>query len=269
MKHLRQYIRNIIIEASAKIHKGGKAVQKDYEQTRRGKFLDFQSTGLEYEPFRKDKDLAASRRDLKKYWNEHANQKFWQNPKRVCCMHAIGLYKKAGSIEGYFGQGGFYDPNAIQKDELSCFAITRPKTVDDPGEHNYSNILAANNNKIFFTVTPRYVTFAAADDAWTEELSKATPEDKEYYRSSGLPKRPQKLDTAVYDSSDISKIVRRAFGGGRRGSSPLEQHMVIGEVIVDNWKLAKMFLPKSAMSPEQLEENIIICEDLGIRYKVI
>ena len=267
MKYLRQCIRSILLEVSAKVHKGGIVVQKDYDKERHDRFLDMFTTGLEYKVFRKDKDLASTRRALKQYWYAHADQKFWQNPKRVCCIHTIGLYKKQGSIQRYFG--GSRDPAKIQKDELSCFAITKPTTIDDPGEHNYKSILAVNNNNIFFTVAPRFVTFAAADDSWTEELHRASDADKEYYRSSGLPKRPQTLKNSLYDSADISKIIRRAFGGGKRGDSPLEQHMVLGEVIVDNWQVAKVFLPRASMSAEQLQDNMDDCEELGIKYKVI
>ena len=98
--------------------------------------------------------------------------------------------------------------NTVAKDELSCFGFPgmfRPGTINP-----------------FFTFKKYQVTFASLRDAATERLSMAKRGDKEFYKSSGLPKRPR---------ADV-----------RFKSIPLNQKDVeesnvtrLGEVVIDNW----------------------------------
>ncbi len=181
------------------------------------------------------KVVAGHRRELKRLWNQHADHKFFQNPKKFMVIHMLGLYSGKRRLWDYFTDPvpgrtpGIDIPN---RNELSCLGFSQPF---DP---------VANINPPFFTFKKYRVTFASRDDSATEWTSKATPEDIEFYAGSGLPKRP----TAYLPPRSVSL----SKGEGIRGK--------FEEVVIDNWIVDTLYCE---------EKDAETASELGLKFEVV
>ena len=117
------------------------------------------------------------------YWNKHADLNFFNDPKELFVWHYLGYFSYSKSLSDYFLPdkvkiGAVPGIDLPARDELSCYGKIVSDMTHPPDEGPY------------FTFKEYRVTFASKGDAETERLSRATPEDIERLRSSGLRKRP-------------------------------------------------------------------------------
>jgi len=234
MKHLRQYIRRVILESPELQGQLGQLVHNDEDPAYTigvgDAHREFSKTfhrSTKPENIEKSFDL---RRDVKKFWNDKADHDYWQNPNKIIAVHDLTYYSQLGDEEDdpewtiskseddltdkdlpvpMFMKK--YPPGQTQKDEMSAYGFVGPIDGIFPLGFDLGIIL-----------NPRRVTFASAVDAYTESRGKASRKDKERHKSSGLPKRPrvgQYFDAGqiLFDEADVMKAG------------------VIGELVVDNW----------------------------------
>jgi len=268
MKHLRQYIRKIIQEATIE-----DVLPKDHHQqmVKIMKKYPGQMMSQRYHPEQKDKNVFI--RNLKSTWNKHADHSFFQDPDKLTVVHMLDLYSyrdlrgyfpdvgdiylkaaiKNGIIEeddsiDFFRDTDFYDEVVAQipegsvkipgihipnKNELSCYGY--------PGDGKTSNPDRFVGKEFsFFTFKKYRVTFASNEDVQSERLRYAGFKDKERHKSSGLPKRP--------------------FLGTMVDEVPLDKESAnwrMEEVIIDNWVIDTYYGPESDRK---------IAENLGIKF---
>ena len=99
-------------------------------------------------------------------------------------------------------------------------------------------------------IDQHWPVFCYADDAWSNELYLATPADQEFYKNSGLPKRPSRMvdpTRVIFDSEDLQNLNLSS----------------IPECIIDNWSWGKVVLG-SELTKEQVLKIHDICDELGI-----
>ena len=191
------------------------------------------------------------RRGIKKDWNKHADMSFFQNPKKLQVIHFLGLYSGNNSLADYFPPGNFV-PGKIpgihipNRNELSCIGLVPP--VNNPEDHSFDY-----SSKRFFTFKRYRVTLVVSDDAGTERLSNATPEDVNKMKGSGLAKRPASSTSHYSLPVDEKEMGRLSFRWGGSGSAP-------GEVVIDNWIIDTFYCDN-----EMVEQ----AKALGLKYKVI
>jgi len=217
MKHLRQYIRQILlIESYAKRQKAEEMIFTQPQQWRpdesdQGVYhKDYAETiAQQYKDNDAQQDYVNLRRNIKRYWNENADHDFWQSDK-ITIVHDLTYYEE-NDPEEYQDMSILdfvkkYTPGVKQKDEMSAYGFLDNRIAKKP---SIGIILKGR------------VTYAANRDAWSESRSKMTKRDEQKYKSSGIPKRPGiandfNPDSILFDEKDI-----------RRDK--------IGELIVDNW----------------------------------
>jgi hypothetical protein len=193
--------------------------------------------GLQYG----NKSTTEFRRGIKKDWNKYADMSFFQDPKKLQVIHYLGLYSARNSLTDYFPEGKVVPGkipgiNFPSRNELSCFGYTPPG--DPVGYEVYAT-------GPFFTFKKYRVTLVASEDAGTERLSRATPDDIERMKGSGLAKRPYTLSrssTFPIDAED------------------LEGYNILEEVVIDNWIVDTCYGPK---------EEAEYAAELGLKYKVL
>jgi hypothetical protein len=201
--------------------------------------------GLEYG----DYVTTEFRRGIKKDWNKHADMSFFQNPEKLQVIHYLGLYSDNNSLADYFPSGnlvqgkipGIHIPN---RNELSCIGLVPPVKPEDyyPEFHL--------DKRRFFTFKRYRVTFVSNVDAGSEWLSKATPEDVNKMKGSGLAKRPA---TNTYEKNlPVDKEGMISSGRGLAFDP--------GEVIIDNWIVDTFYCDN-----EMVEQ----AKALGLKYKVV
>jgi len=201
--------------------------------------------GLEYG----DYVTTKFRRDIKKDWNKHADMSFFQNPEKLQVIHYLGLYSDNNTLADYFPSGNLVQgkiprihiPN---RNELSCIGLVPPVKPEDyyPKFHL--------DKRRFFTFKRYRVTFVSNVDAGSEWLSKATPEDVNKMKGSGLAKRPA---TNTYEKNlPVDKEGMISSGRGLAFDP--------GEVIIDNWIVDTFYCDN-----EMVEQ----AKALGLKYKVV
>lgn len=263
MKHLRRYIRQIILESPE--------LQADVEEfvhnrentpytgprlmsTQHREYA--KTTGKnEKEHDLSDEEIDRSfelRRDVKRFWNENADHSFWQNPNKVIAVHDLGYYSDLGdpdeddpspwiadneddlhekdlSVPLFVKK---YPPGKIQKDEMSTYGFYG----------SLSSVFPLKRIKLGIILNPRRVTYASQNDAFSESRGQASPEDIERHKGSGLPKRPRVGKTfsgrnQLFDEEDV-KAARK-----------------IGELIVDNWTYKAVVIDPSVF-PDSMVDAI-------------
>jgi hypothetical protein len=196
----------------------------------------FERGGIKYG----DKYTTRFRRKIKSDWNKHADHSFFQDPKKLQVVHFLGYYSYNRSLDHYFPKGKV-TPGKIpgidmpSRNELSCFGYTPPVSP--------TNFISMASGP-YFTFKKYRVTFVSNVDAATERLSKATPEDIERMKGSGLAKRPASLigdQNFPIDAED------------------LEGYNTLEEVVIDNWVVDTCYGP---------EEEAAYAEELGLKYEV-
>jgi hypothetical protein len=233
---IRQLIREILLHEAAladvvlKRHRP-KEVDRDY----------ITGGGLKYG----DDVTTKYRRDVKRDWNNHADMSFFQDPRKLQVIHYLGLYSGNNSLADYFPSGnlvpgkipGIHIPN---RNELSCYGFAPPINPEDYVTRSYK--------KRFFTFKQYRVTLVSNVDAGTERLSRATPEDINKMKGSGLAKRPSTNTDEKHFPVDEEGLIS--------GFNDIEPP----EVVIDNWVVDTFYCDN-----EMVEQ----AKALGLKYKVV
>ena len=123
-------------------------------------------------------------------------------------------------------------PGLRSKNEFSCLGYKRG-TKYRPGRDVGIKIKPGD----------RWVTFAAVTDAWTE-FNWGTPTAiKQFYKHSGLPKRPASgivPNFVMFDEQDFENSDTRYYK----------------EIVVDNWKWDTLVIRKAASSTPEIQEMV-------------
>ena len=120
--------------------------------------------------------------------------------------------------------------NVPSRDELSCVGYPQPVDANELPRRPH------------FTFKKYRVTFASAEDAGTERLSRASPADKKRHAGSGLPKRPA-------TNIELEKLPLDKGG--------VDVKSVVGEIVIDNWIIDTFYGYKSDRA---------FAERLGIKF---
>ena len=245
MRNLREYIRQIILESPELqadmeefVHNrentpytGSRSMSTQHREYAKTTGRDHLSRGEQMSDDEIDRSFEL-RRDVKKFWNENADHKFWQNPNKVIAVHDLGYYSDLGDpdeedpspwladdeddmLEKDLSVPLFikkYPPGKIQKDEMSTYGFLG----------SLNSIFPLKRINLGIILDPRRVTYAAKRDAFSESRGQASAADKERHKGSGLPKRPRVGSrflgrNQLFDEEDVKTAGK------------------IGELIVDNW----------------------------------
>ena len=205
-------------------------------------------------------ELFKSKRDLKRYWNENCDRKFWESGK-VQFFHSLLYY--GGTLEKQVDELGtekvkdrhlrdmsikaFFDMygRGVNKDELSTYGIYKDRVGQAESLRDFCLGVLVEGR----------VTFAHRYDAWVESRSKATKADMAKHKGSGLPKRmtPRSdlIDGIVFNEEDVKEVG-------------------LGEVVVDNWKAIAVCVGEEDLLYEELdiemEEIEKQCEEMGLPF---
>jgi len=231
MKLLREAIRQILLESPELQGELDEFIFNREDNPNRG-FGDTDSTahrdyaaiqtGDTSDRYKKYTDL---RRQVKAFWNEHADHDFWNN--KIAALHDLGYYD--GVSNSFYAHAEMeaekdlpfasfvkrYPVGKRQKDEMSAFGC-----YDDLQE---IAIKMSDDDLLICVKLKGVVTYASATDSFTESRSEATAADLERHKSSGMPKRPAvsqafQSGLVLFDEEDLKK---------RKGN--------IGELVIDNW----------------------------------
>lgn len=279
MKLLRQTIRKIILERSQQHadmmewwYNRDEGEAPDYDDWADQDFTKHRDM-LRTRPHNKERgnnrpvpteaqgdELFKSKRDLKRYWNEHCDRKFWESGK-VQYFHSLLYY--GGTLDHQADELGqekardkdlkdlsikaFFDiyGKGVNKDELSTYGIYKDRV---------SQAASLNDFALGVLVEGR-VTFAHRYDAWVESRSKATKADIAKHKGSGLPKRmtprADLVEGIVFNEEDVVEVG-------------------LGEVIVDNWKAIAVCVGEEDLLYEELdiemEEIEKQCKEMGLPF---
>ena len=193
----------------------------------------------------KNRDITAHRRNIKRLWNKHADLSFFNDPKELFVWHYLGYFSYNKSLSDYFPPdkvkiGAVPGIDLPARDELSCYGKIVSDMTHPPDEGPC------------FTFKEYRVTFASKGDAETERLSRATPEDIERLRSSGLRKRP-------YPGMPFAAMPIDRPGAQQARTRMLE------EVVIDNWIIDTYYIRTGPNSNQEAE----YAEKLGLKYEII
>tara|TARA_Y100000592_G_C5480837_1_gene325320 strand:+ start:4924 stop:5724 length:801 start_codon:yes stop_codon:yes gene_type:complete len=257
MKLLRQAIRRILLESPE--------LQADLEE------LVFNREDRPYEGFGPSdstphRDYAAAqtgdtsdrykkyvdlRREVKAFWNEHADHNFWNN--EVAALHDLGYY--GASISNTFYEDAELEPEADlpfasfikkypvgqrQKDEMSAYGCL---------DNDQEITIKMNDDDMALCVKLEgVVTYASAWDSFTESRSEATESDRARHKGSGMPKRPAVDSTfrssyVLFDKEDLDN---------RRGE--------IGELVIDNWTWNTVYVKADKFPQHYIRDLKKLCE---------
>jgi hypothetical protein len=187
----------------------------------------------------------ANRRDTKRLWNKHADLRFFNDPKELFVWHYLGYFSYNKTLSDYFPLakvkiGAVPGIDLPARDELSCYGkiVSEMKQPPDGGA--------------YFTFKKYRVTFASKVDAETEWISRASPEDVERFKSSGLRKRP-------HPGIPFTVMPIDRAGAQEALTQRLE------EVIIDNWVIDTYHIPSGYWADHEVEH----AEKLGLKYEII
>ncbi len=272
MKYLRQYIRNILLESTAAQHReiwgaGNKfnVLRRQWQQKQKEKYprSSHRHTydSSEYTTDITHPEIRHARRGIKRVWNDIAygnpkSAKFWKDPNKVVCCHTM-TYMYDGDLQGYFGKNGFYSISKRNKDEISCFGIYDHGTPESLDREAFQHVLKNNDKEIFFTVSPRWISYASGRDSYTEDLAQAGSLEKEFYKQSGLPKRPsRRVRYTLLDEQDIkNQVVTVRY-----------KSWFLAEIVTDNWALNTVYIPRNHRLVDDAED---FCDEHNINYRLI
>ena len=192
-----------------------------------------------------DKVTTGYRRDVKRDWNKHADMTFFQDPEKLQVIHYLGLYSGNDSLADYFPPEnlvpgkipGIHIPN---RNEISCFGFAPPINPEDYVSRSYK--------KRRFTFKQYRVTLVSNIDAGTERLSRATPEDIDKMKGSGLAKRPATNTDEKHLPVDEEGLIS--------GFHDIEPP----EVVIDNWIVDTFYCD---------DKMVEQAKALGLKYKVV
>ena len=174
-------------------------------------------------------------RSFKRLWNQKADHAYLN---KITCVHWINYVTNHKSSERSYKdalqrilQGNPpILPNSVSKNEFSTIG--------------YENKIAGKGTGIVgLKIKNKRVTFAAVVDAWTEYNHGTSAKLKDYYKSSGLPKRPFlqiNPENIIFDREDFN-------------NSGLDHYK---EVIVDNWTWDTIVIDKTWLWYPDVKELI-------------
>jgi hypothetical protein len=238
-RHLRRIIREALLQDAtlADVEPEAAAATRRY---------DDRSPGSE-DPhiYTRNRDISGNRRGAKRLWNKHADLSFFNDPKELFVWHYLGYFSDNKSLYDYFPLdnvevGAVPGIDLPARDELSCYGKIVTDGMRPPDEGPY------------FTFKKYRVTFASKGDAETEWISRASPEDIERFKSSGLRKRP-------YPGMSFT-----AFPIDRAGAQQAVTRM-LEEVIIDNWVIDTYYIRPGYGADHEAE----YAEKLGLKYEII
>lgn len=257
---LRKIISNIILENVPNDSEGIDTFARDEIERRRlratrrrleSESPDMYENNLDprfYSPDGRLLPITAMRATLKKFWNDNvygapsvrskgvsgqgptgnpelkkvqiARQKFWEDKeKKFQFVHFVGLWAKtdAETVKAFERTLRHQQSNPNESPDMSTIGF-----YDRP-------VYAYGDVGIQLKGRP---TFAIANDAWTEELSTATPEIRNFHAQSGLPKRPAagiRIDELILGEQDILNNLNG----------------VAGEVVLENWTIVAVYIKRN------------------------
>tara|TARA_R110001592_G_scaffold3523_5_gene19692 strand:- start:498 stop:1259 length:762 start_codon:yes stop_codon:yes gene_type:complete len=211
MKMLRKVIRDLILETS-KDQAELKQLQQDNIELVVGPYYSRGKRISLPDEYKKTTDYLRS---FKRFWNEKADHNYFNS---ITCVHWINYianhkssnraYKE--SLKRILQGNPPIPPNKISKNEFSTIGYESGK------------ISGKGTGIVGLKIKNRRVTFAAVVDSWTEYNHGTSAKLKDYYKSSGLPKRPFlqiNPDNVIFDKEDFNKSSMNYFK----------------EIIIDNW----------------------------------
>lgn len=210
MKTLRKIIRGLILESAEDQQK-----LKDLQTSNIDLVVGpYYSKGKRISLPDEYKSTTDYLRSFKRFWNDNADHDYFNG---ITCVHWINYVKNHKSSDRPYkdalqrilkGNPPIL-PNSVSKNEFSTIGYE-------------SKITGKGTGIVGLKIKNKRVTFAAVVDAWTEYNHGTSAELKDYYKSSGLPKRPFiQINPAnvIFDREDFN-------------NSALNYYK---EVIVDNW----------------------------------
>ena len=243
MQNLRRLIRSVILEVNS----------KNQQQIDDRQMLDWRiAFGHEGNSRQKRPDTidgvlqdkypkeTVLRRDIKRIWNDNSDQNFFQN--EVTCIHWLNYVHGHPSSSRSFErslkrilQGNPpIPPGSVSKNEFSTLGYVGNETSEYQGDGIVGIKIDPDNS---------YVSFAAVVDSWTE-FNYGTPSaTREYYKSSGLPKRPAK-------NISPNKVIFNKEDFLNSGADMLK------ECIVDNWSWDTIVIDESYIKSKNIVELI-------------
>ena len=153
-------------------------------------------------------------RDWKREWNIKADQGFFKNEvKKVHWIGGVHTVYSPNSLEFLLLPKikSWGNLSSVHKDEISCVGY-----LNLPLNDNFSYGIPIG------ILVDGHTSYAASGDVQTEWTSTADEKDIQKYSASGLPKRANIKDNAMYD--------RESF------VEPRDSESGYNELIVDNWK---------------------------------
>jgi len=237
--HLRQIIREVLLQDAtlADVEPEAAAATRRYDNRLPG--------SEDPHIYTRNRDISGNRRGAKRLWNKHADLSFFNDPKELFVWHYLGYFSYSKSLSDYFPLdkvkiGAVPGIDLPARDELSCYGKIVSDMTQPPDEGPY------------FTFKEYRVTFASKGDAETEWISRASPEDIERFKSSGLRKRP-------YPGMSFT-----AFPIDRAGAQEAKARL-LEEVIIDNWIIDTYYIPSGYRADHETE----YAEKLGLKYEII
>ena len=183
------------------------------------------------------KENTRYRRDVKRLWNKHADHSFFGDSKQFTVIHELGKYSGGRQLRDYFDENAVGNNPGIDspaRNELSCVGY-----VGDTHK--------TRHHVPYFMFKQKRVTFVSFSDAGSEWLSNARQSDKNFYKNSGLPKRPSSF--VGLDEMPLSKLDFIEKPG---------YHMSSGEVIIAHWVVDTYY-----GHPDEQE----LAERLGLKFE--
>ena len=248
MKHLRQYIRNILQEVYE---------LSDNERMARAAHGENRAVGLQY-PGEQKRD-----RKVMKDFNHLLNttpegkkiiQQFRSGDGSIQVLHSITYMgrhtNRRNKWETVFSDW-IQQNGKSGNDALSCVAINAPiGTKGQPWSDWHQYEIDTGNTKVVMNgigfLMKGYPSYISKTDAYTQTLSALIPTAKEAWKNSGMVKRPgpydQPIDFDVWPGSD--------------------------EVILDNWSIIGIYVNKDFHRGQYVEPVLNNAKQVSDKYGI-
>jgi hypothetical protein len=164
--------------------------------------------------------LKSLRREMKGHWNHWVHNvskefdDFWHGiDSPILAVHWVNLLDEASEADTLRMLEQYIVRN-IEKDnkhDISCVGYM--EFGSQPWDDNNGNWIESSFKKlpvfspIGLVLNKRTVNWATYSDAWTEFISSAGEKELDYYKSSGLPKRPSvelSPDFVIFGPEDMN-----------------------------------------------------------------
>lgn len=164
--------------------------------------------------------LKSIRREMKTHWNDWIHgasnefDEFWHGiDSPILAVHWVNLIKKSSESELLSRLEEYILRNEAEdnKHDISCIGYM--EFGSQPWDDNNGNWITSSFKKVpsfspvGLVLNKRTVNWATYTDAWTEFISSAGEKELEYYKNSGLPKRPSvelSPDFVIFGPEDMN-----------------------------------------------------------------